>query len=708
MGLKILRIIAIPVTLLLCSCSNEDEGHTRGIPEINPQTMEVQEDVSDSEIIGTVQAKDPNGDALTFSLAADNSKLFRLSSSGEVSLLRGKSLDFETTSEHRFTVRVTDGKGEFFQFVTIAVLDVEQPPTIQGQTFEVPENILDSEIIGTVQAQGLEGDLSFTITTNDNGLFDITSEGQLSLIDGATLDFETNEVHTIVVEVNDGFNEAAKAEITIMVTDIAIVMEDQSFVADENISDTETIGNVQVEDFMGDLTFAITNNSDDLFEITEDGQLSLINGETLDFETNNEHTITIAVMDDTNESSEAEITISVTDIIEADPRDVSAFVTTWQTTSGMESIAIGVNPNLTYNYTINWGDGTVEDIANSTNPEHTYDTAGIHTVSIVGDFPKIEMYLAPNHEIKLFSIEQWGAQQWRDLSGAFFNCSNMMYNATDSPDLDRVTDLSGMFQECTSFNGDISDWDVSSVMNMSFMFHNATSFNSDISDWEVSSVTTMGAMFSGAKVFNQNLNRWDVSSVISMQRMFSSADSFNGDISDWDVRLVTNMKYMFQFADSFNGDISDWDVSLVTDMAFMFHLAESFNGNISQWNVSSVTAMRSMFSGSSFNQDISGWDVSSVTNMLSMFSYTPFDQNLGRWDIRNVQNMVAMFTDSGLSPANYDATLIGWNDNLNTPNGITLGADGINYCSNFAAAARGGLTVNKGWTITDDGQNCNP
>ena len=46
-----------------------------------------------------------------------------------------------------------------------------------------------------------------------------------------------------------------------------------------------------------------------------------------------------------------------------------------------------------------------------------------------------------------------------------------------------------LFYGTTSFDQDISNWDVSNVMNMRSMFTGATAFNQDISDWNVSSVT---------------------------------------------------------------------------------------------------------------------------------------------------------------------------------------------------------------------------
>ncbi len=69
----------------------------------------------------------------------------------------------------------------------------------------------------------------------------------------------------------------------------------------------------------------------------------------------------------------------------------------------------------------------------------------------------------------------------------------------------------------SSFNQDISSWDVSNVTNMSLMFRYAKEFNQDISNWDVSSVTNMSRMFSIAYSFNQNLSIWDVTNVVNCE-----------------------------------------------------------------------------------------------------------------------------------------------------------------------------------------------
>ena len=72
--------------------------------------------------------------------------------------------------------------------------------------------------------------------------------------------------------------------------------------------------------------------------------------------------------------------------------------------------------------------------------------------------------------------------------------------------------------------GEISNWDVSKVTSMSSMFENATSFNQPINNWNVSSVTSMYHMFRRARSFNQPLNNWNVSRVTNMTSMFAFAN----------------------------------------------------------------------------------------------------------------------------------------------------------------------------------------
>ena len=346
--------------------------------------------------------------------------------------------------------------------------------------------------------------------------------------------------------------------------------------------------------------------------------------------------------------------ITVTDDVA--PSVLSPFITTWQTTAAGESITIPVG-DASGAYTVDWGDGTAS-VGVTGKQTHTYDDAGTYTVSMSGDFTKIVLSGDSTNASKLQSIEQWGDIRWDSMSRAFHGASNMIYNATDAPNLSGVTDMHGMFRGAFSFNGDISDWNVSSVTSMGRMFFDATSFNQRLDSWNVSSVTKMNGMFAGATSFNGDISDWNVSSVTDMYDMFWFASSFNQPLDSWDVSSVTNMHDMFA-ATSFNQPLNSWNVSSVTDMHSMFADAASFNQPLNSWDVSSVIRMDYMFASvTAFDQPLNSWDVSSVTKMDSMFSgATSFNQPLNSWNVSSVTKMNGMFAGA----TSFNGDISDWN-----------------------------------------------
>jgi len=222
-----------------------------------------------------------------------------------------------------------------------------------------------------------------------------------------------------------------------------------------------------------------------------------------------------------------------------------------------------------------------------------------------------------------------------------------------------VTDMAGLFLNNTSFNTDISFWDISNVTGMTDMFNGATAFNQDIGSWKTSNVTNMSGMFYNAISFNQGIGNWDTSNVTDMWGMFGQATSFNQNIGNWDTSKVFDMRNMFDAATSFNQNIGSWDTSAVTDMNSMFAYASVFNQDIGNWDVSSVTYMPDMFKYASvFNQNIGSWNTSNVTNMSGMFANAiSFNQNIGNWETLNVTDMMFMFNGA----TNFNQDISSWN-----------------------------------------------
>lgn len=661
-------------------------------------------------------------------------------------------------------------------------------PVIPEQEFKVDEHIPSGQKIGDVAAEDNDGDaLEFSLKTNDNNLFTITKNGALQLAPNKQLDYDTSNQHTLQVSVSDGFSQAS-ANIVINVTDNKNPMADfQEFEVPEDIQDTYVIGSIKADDPEKDgLYFSIKTNDQNLFKVSESGTLTLAEGMALDFESAMEHVIVVNISDGNN-LIEATVKIKVTNVIDSMAEDENSFITTWLTTSNDESITIGTIESLTYDYTIDWGDGTIENIATSNRPEHVYTTPGTHIVAIQGKFPGMRMEDEYPSIYKLTSIEQWGNIQWEWFIRSFNGCINMKYNATDAPILSHVNvmGLGGMFENAIAFNGDLSNWDVTPITNMTGMFRGASSFNGDISGWDTKNVTSMAGMFQGASsfdqpigswntkkvanmngmfaeatAFNQDLNGWDTSNVTSMGIMFYNASSFNGrigqwntskveymsgmfanatsfnqDLNEWEVGNVNNMESMFYGATSFNGAIDLWNVDKVQYMTDMFRGAIKFNGNIENWDVSQVTYMTSMFAGATsfsgdlsnwittnvydmgamftgattFNGQIGNWDVSSVHNMKNMFfNAEKFNQDLGGWNIQNVEEMNLMLSGTAMDPINYGNTLLGWSQLENIPSGLGL-ISTLKYCEGSEAeAARSFLMTNKSWSfVGDTGINCN-
>jgi surface protein len=353
-------------------------------------------------------------------------------------------------------------------------------------------------------------------------------------------------------------------------------------------------------------------------------------------------------------------------IIDGGLVSATPFVSTWNTsnTSGGSSLANQIQLPLeiggTYNFTVDWGDGSPIDTITVWNDPltlHTYGASGTYTITITGQIEGFRFNGFGDRD-KILSITSWGPDFRLGNSGAYFRgCSNLDLSfVSDILDLTGTFTLFLAFRDCTSLTtvNNMNLWNTSSVTSMFNMFNNATSFNQPIGTWDTSSVTNMNAMFIGATSFNQPIGTWDTSSVQFMASMFDGASSFNQPIGSWDTSSVLGMGSMFSNATNFNQDISTWNISLVGSMTSMFADATSFN------------------------------------------------QDLGSLDVSNVTDMTNMLTNSGLSTINYDSTLCGWSLLPTLQTGVQLGALGLTYTILTGGPCRGVLTGTWSWVITGD------
>lgn len=170
------------------------------------------------------------------------------------------------------------------------------------------------------------------------------------------------------------------------------------------------------------------------------------------------------------------------------------------------------------------------------------------------------------------NIGSWITTTITNMSAMFFAASNFNQDL-GGWDVQNVLNMDDMFTH-SSFNQDISAWDVSKVTTMQRTFRN-TPFNNGGQPlmWgaRTAAMTNINRAFQDATSFNVPISDWDVSGVSNFSQLFNGATDFNQDLSAWTIRTNTtiNMSSMFSGASSFDRSLAAWDISGVTNMTSM-------------------------------------------------------------------------------------------------------------------------------------------
>ena len=340
------------------------------------------------------------------------------------------------------------------------------------------------------------------------------------------------------------------------------------------------------------------------------------------------------------------------------------FALKWETTTPNEEIQIGVGDG-TFDYVIDWGDGTVESYNTDANISHIYADAGDHITKITGNFPHMNMQNITDdvYREKLRDVLNWGTIVWQDWTSMFRNCSGFTaLTATDLPNLSNVTSF------------------VYLASGGNFGYH----YNSSVQNWDVSNVTSM-AGFSHYGDWRNKISTWDTSNVTDFTNFLRACGNFDngGDLADMD----------------------NFDVSSAINMNWMFNrTTQMANVYIGSWDVSNVTSMNTTFNPLAMtNSGLENWDISNVSNFSQFNAYGQTNISLANWTPTSMTYAGSFWFDNrAMSVANYDATLISWAGQT-LQNNVTIDFGSSQY-SYESAAARQTLIDTYGWTITDGGQ----
>jgi len=439
--------------------------------------------------------------------------------------------------------------------------------------------------------------------------------------------------------------------------------------------------------------------------------------------------------------------------------DPEAFVTEWTIAALGDATArtitlFGHTGTTLNNYDVDWGDGTaIETGITTVDKTHEYPSdASVQTyvVTITDQFGGLRMQRGPQaNRDKLTKFVNWGTSQINGVYGMFMSCSNMLYEATDSPDLTNLiaqyaTRFDSIFLDCSSvINLDLSGWDPSSFTTMYETFRGTDNCETlNLSGWTLPNLTSLYQTFyEVGKTSGCNLNLSNVTMAfvgLDAQKAFRYTNfSVNPNFTNFDISGVDSMAYFMDLSDggaSIHVDLSDLDFtnavttlnnfglrskvgsvtfgsgsdfSAVTNLTFMFMEAPNMTSVTfpSNCDFSAVTTFLRGFYNSSNMTTI---DLGTIQDFGLVTSWGTF-RGLGTCSINfltttNIQSTTALsdlLYQTTIQTSQYDNLLQALDAAGNSSGNLNAGS------STYTTAGDGGTAraalVTAGWTITDGG-----
>ena len=194
----------------------------------NDFTATIDENPTNGDVIGTMDATHSEGSSLTYSLTDNASGAVAINgNSGELTVADASAFDYETNQSLTAVYEVTDGTITEMATITITINDVDEAEiTANDFTGTIDENPTNGDVIGIVNTSHSEGgSLAYSLVSQSVAAalnIDVNT-GQLTVADASAFDYETNTSITAVYEASDPVSGAAPktANITITINDVA-------------------------------------------------------------------------------------------------------------------------------------------------------------------------------------------------------------------------------------------------------------------------------------------------------------------------------------------------------------------------------------------------------------------------------------------------------------------------------------------------------
>lgn len=246
------------------------------------------------------------------------------------------------------------------------------------------------------------------------------------------------------------------------------------------------------------------------------------------------------------------------------------------------------------NYTVDWGDGSVENVTGNVTAEHVYSYASLPVGSVSSrGYKQVVIVLTPQagQNITKLDMQQLPSGspagmhngKWLDVVvslpsatvitiSTFFSqkVSHLWLERFYGKDCGLLASSYGMFRDCQNL-AEVSLLATSALKIMTRMFYGCSSLSA-VPLWDTSGVTDPSYMFQNCYAL-QSVPLFDLSKSTNMASMFESCYSLPS-IPMFNTPVVTNLSRLFQYCYSLTY-VPTINTSSVTNMSYLFEYCGS-------------------------------------------------------------------------------------------------------------------------------------
>ncbi len=191
-------------------------------PEFNNATnsVAIDENLENGAVVLNLQVNDPEGSPVTFSITAGNENGAFGINGGNLVVANNAQLNYDVKNQYVLTVQASDGVLTAQQIITVSLNKINRLPQVENATFALNENAANGTQVGTITASDPESQpLSFVIAAGNTSNAFSLNENRILVANAAALDYETNPVFNLTVNVSDGAS-TVPATITININNL--------------------------------------------------------------------------------------------------------------------------------------------------------------------------------------------------------------------------------------------------------------------------------------------------------------------------------------------------------------------------------------------------------------------------------------------------------------------------------------------------------